>query len=103
MKDVKGLKNFAFVALLEGISTVVLFFIAMPLKYLAGIENAVKYPGWVHGVLFMLYIGMLISVAIKYDWKLKRVFIYGLGALVPLMPFWVEKELKKEIREGEGK
>lgn len=101
MKDIKALKQFAFIALLEGISTVVLFFIAMPLKYFAGIENAVKYPGWVHGVLFVAYIGMLINVAIKYSWSFRRVFLYLLASIVPLMPFWIEKSLRKEIKEHE--
>ncbi|HLS70265.1 MAG TPA: DUF3817 domain-containing protein [Chitinophagaceae bacterium] len=102
MKDIRPLKQFAFIALLEGISTVVLFFIAMPLKYLAGIENAVKYPGWVHGLLFVAYIGMLINVSVKYNWPLKRVLTYLIASIVPLMPFWIEKSLRKEIKESES-
>ena len=38
---------------LEGLSNVVLFCIAMPVKYGLGIKEAVKYPGWVHGILFV--------------------------------------------------
>ncbi|HZH88942.1 MAG TPA: DUF3817 domain-containing protein [Chitinophagaceae bacterium] len=101
MENIKPKKQFAMIALLEGISTVVLFFVAMPLKYFAGIENAVKYPGWVHGLLFVLYIGLLINVSVKYSWSFKRVFIYFIASLIPLMPFFVEKELRREIKEAE--
>ena len=39
-------------SLVEGISTLVLFLVAMPLKYVLGYPMAVTYVGWVHGVLF---------------------------------------------------
>ena len=39
-------------AILEGVSCIALFFIAMPLKYFGGYENAVKIPGMAHGVLY---------------------------------------------------
>ncbi len=101
MENIKPKKQFAFIALLEGISTVVLFFVAMPLKYFAGIENAVKYPGWLHGLLFVLYIGLLINVAVRYSWSFMRVLKYFIASLIPFMPFFVEKELRKEIKEAE--
>lgn len=103
MENIKSKKQFATIALLEGISTVVLFVIAMPLKYFAGIEQAVKYPGWIHGLLFVLYIAFLIKVAIEYSWKFGRVFKYFLASLIPFAPFFVEKELKREIKAAENK
>ena len=39
--------------LVEGVSTLVLFFVAMPLKYFAGKPEAVKIVGWLHGILFV--------------------------------------------------
>ena len=41
-------------SLVEGISTLVLFLVAMPLKYVLGYPMAVTYVGWVHGVLLSL-------------------------------------------------
>ncbi|MEP7128906.1 MAG: DUF3817 domain-containing protein, partial [Chitinophagales bacterium] len=46
----------------EGISFLVLLFIAMPLKYFADIPEAVKYTGWLHGLLFILYLVALANV-----------------------------------------
>jgi integral membrane protein len=42
------------VAFLEGVSYLVLLGIAMPLKYIAGIPQAVRVVGMAHGVLFVL-------------------------------------------------
>ncbi len=88
--------------MLEGLSTVVLFFIAMPLKYFAGMESAIKYPGWIHGLLFILYLIMLINVAVKYNWKIGRIAAFFFASLIPLAPFFVERKLKKEIKEMEN-
>jgi len=43
------------VALVEGISFLVLLGVAMPLKYLAGLPQAVTVVGWLHGLLFITF------------------------------------------------
>ena len=48
------------IGIVEGISALLLFFVAMPMKYMLDMPLAVKYTGWAHGVLFMLYIGALL-------------------------------------------
>lgn len=55
-KTIKSIKNFAWISMAEGTSFLVLLLIAMPLKYMANMPLMVKYVGWVHGVLFILYI-----------------------------------------------
>ena len=52
------------IAFLEGLSLLVLLGIAMPLKYLAGQPAAVRYVGMTHGLLFVLYVLLVIQVAI---------------------------------------
>nr|MBJ6878079.1 DUF3817 domain-containing protein [Vibrio cholerae] len=44
------------IGLIEGISFLLLLFVAMPLKYFAGFATAVKITGMAHGVLFILFI-----------------------------------------------
>jgi integral membrane protein len=87
----------------EGISFITLLFIAMPIKYLAGNETAVWYVGWVHGLLFMLYILALVNVKITLDWKFSKMIIAFLASLLPFGTFILDKQLRKEekIREGE--
>ena len=54
-RKMKSLNLFRKIAIAEGISYILLLFIAMPLKYWANMPQAVKYTGWAHGLLFVLY------------------------------------------------
>jgi integral membrane protein len=91
------------VALIEGISYLILLFIAMPLKYIFSIPELVKYVGWAHGVLFVAYITLLLACWVLYKWSFLRVVMYFGGSLIPFLPFVFEKALKKEyggLKEG---
>lgn len=99
------LKRLHTIGLLEGISSLVLFFIAMPMKYFMDMPLAVKYTGWAHGLLFVLYIGALLHAAITYKWSLGKVFLGFVASVVPFGPFvfdaWVvKKEEAKLVREA---
>lgn len=82
-------------ALIEGVSYLVLLFIAMPLKYGAGIDMAVKIAGWIHGVLF-IWLCVLLLLA-----RIKAKLPYGLGvtvfvaSLIPFGTFFTDKPLKR--------
>lgn len=80
----------------EGISYLFLLFIAMPVKYILGNPQLVWYCGWVHGILFMLYILALVSVTINVGWKFKKVLVAFIAALVPFGTFILDKSLRKE-------
>ncbi|MCH4247054.1 MAG: DUF3817 domain-containing protein [Acinetobacter populi] len=83
------------VGTLEGISFLVLLLIAMPMKYIWGNPLAVKYVGMAHGVLFLLFVGMLLFLCIKKQWSL-RIFILGLiAAILPFGPFVFDHKLKQ--------
>src|SRR5690554_1761314 len=94
--SVKQIKQFRWLSLAEGTSFLVLLLIAMPLKYMADMPLMVKYTGWAHGLLFVLYVFQLIYLGIELKWKLKRMALFFLAAFLPLAPFYVEKQLKKE-------
>jgi integral membrane protein len=92
------IKTFSTIALVEGISYIILLGIAMPLKYFMDMPLAVKYVGWAHGILFMAYMVLLFICWIKYQWSLKRVVFYFIASLLPFVPFWVERDLRKEYQ-----
>lgn len=48
------------VALVEGVTTLVLFLVAMPAKYLAGQPWLVPPVGWIHGIAFILYVLLMV-------------------------------------------
>ncbi len=84
------------VALLEGVSFLVLLFIAMPLKYLAGMPLAVKMVGWAHGLLFVLYLLALVEVAVAHRWSLVRIVGAFIASLVPFGTFVLDARLRRE-------
>jgi len=57
---------------------------------------AVKYTGWAHGVLFMLYVVTVIMCAMEYKWKIGKTILVFLASLLPFAPFYVDKRLKEE-------
>lgn len=83
-------------ALIEGLSYLILLFIAMPLKYFFNIPEGVKYFGWIHGVLFLIFMVALVLAAIQYRWNFKRIMLYLIASVLPFVPFILDKSLKKE-------
>ena len=60
------------VAIIEGISFLVLLGIAMPLKYFANMPMPVKVVGWAHGVLFLIFCAALLRTKLVARWPLRR-------------------------------
>ena len=85
------LGRFRFVALIEGISFLVLLFIAMPLKYGAGIPQAVSMIGMAHGVLFVAYMLFLILVKEDQNWSFSLLVKSAMVSLVPFGTFYADK------------
>lgn len=84
------------VGFIEGISYLVLLLIAMPLKYWAGMPQAVKVVGWAHGLLFVLFILALLQVTLIHKWNLKKAIIAFVASLIPFGTFILDSSLKKE-------
>ena len=97
MKTLKAsLDRFKLVALLEGVSLLILVFIGVPLKHLLEAPLIVKIVGPIHGVLFLLYVLLAIRIGIKYRWKLLT-WILVLGAsLIPFGTFYVNEKMLSE-------
>lgn len=92
----KLLYRFRMIGIAEGISFLVLLLIAMPIKYIFKIPEAVKFVGWMHGVLFIAYIYLLIEVAISFKKNFGWIAKSFLAAFIPTGTFLTDKALKKE-------
>lgn len=84
------------VAFMEGVSFLVLLGIAMPLKYAAGRPEAVKYVGMAHGVLFVLYVLLLLGVALERGWSARKIMLAFGASVVPFGTFWADRKLFRE-------
>lgn len=90
------LARFRTIAITEGISFLVLLFIAMPLKYFAGHPEAVMVVGWIHGILFIAYMLAGLEVRKALNWDRKKVLFAVVAALIPFGPFILEKRLLRQ-------
>jgi integral membrane protein len=88
------------VGFIEGLSYLILLFIAMPIKYLVGIPEPVRMTGMAHGLLFVLYILLVIQATIQYNWSLRKAFIAFLASLVPFGTFYADIKLFRDEEEA---
>ncbi len=90
---------FRMIAWAEGVSFLLLLLIAMPLKYFAGLPLAVKYFGWIHGILFILYLRYGLKLMLQNNWGIKKSLLALGAALVPLGPFIFDKKILNHENE----
>lgn len=76
------------VALLEGLSLIVLIFIAVPLKHIWGKPWLVQNVGMIHGVLFILYVLQVIQAKIELGWNLGKTVLALVLSFVPFGTFY---------------
>ena len=72
------------VSLVEGVSLLVLLFVAMPLKYRLGYEVAVRIAGSLHGALFVALVVVCAVSLISRRLPLRILIAVGLLSVVPL-------------------
>ena len=88
-----SLKNsFRIVALLEGISYILLLFIAVPIKYIQGNPEYVKLLGMPHGLLFVAYVVLAIVAGMEFKWNMKTMFIVLIASILPFGTFYVDRK-----------
>lgn len=86
---------FKIIATLEGVSLLALFFIAMPLKYIWDIKEAVEIVGMAHGLLFIAYIFLAIMLKVEQSWPIKKFLIVCVASVIPFGTFYVENKYFK--------
>ena len=86
------------IALLEGTSLLVLLFIAVPLKYMFSYPAGSQIIGPIHGVLFLIFIVLTITVASEQNWKfLRTTWKVLLSSFIPFGTFYVDKKILSKI------
>jgi integral membrane protein len=85
---------------IEGVSYLVLLGIAMPLKYYAGMPEAVRVVGMLHGILFIAFFYMVFrgwtNLRMGFGWVLYAVFL----SVVPFGTFLLHYQLKNRETVG---
>lgn len=92
----KLLPTFRIVALLEGLSYILLLFIATPIKYIANDPQYVKLLGMPHGLLFIAYIIIAVLISKDMKWSNKTLWIVLIAAVIPFGTFYIDKKYLKQ-------
>ena len=89
-------------ALLEGLSLLVLVFVAVPLKHIYGDPSLVRSVGSVHGVLFLLFVLNTASAGIEYRWKFSvTTWKVLLACFIPFGTFFIDHRILAPIHKAE--
>ncbi|MCC6279514.1 MAG: DUF3817 domain-containing protein [Saprospiraceae bacterium] len=80
------------IAFVEGVSYLILLFVAMPLKYFFEQPQAVRMVGSVHGALFVLYILMVFLTQAEHRWGAAKTRLLLLISLIPFGNFYADRK-----------
>ncbi|WP_186756628.1 DUF3817 domain-containing protein [Echinicola salinicaeni] len=100
-KKISTLKRFRYISMAEGASFLILLFIAMPLKYTMDMPLAVKYVGWAHGILFMVYVYLVFPTRSILNWTFRRTLFALIASVLPFGPFLFDRKIKNQLKEFE--
>jgi len=84
-------KFFRLIALLEGVSYILLLFIAVPIKYLNGDQYYVQLLGMPHGLLFVLYVLMSFRIRKSMGWGPYSLIVVLVSSIIPFGTFYIDR------------
>jgi len=90
------IRIFRMIGLAEGSSFITLLFIAMPMKYFMGMPEVVRVVGSIHGVLFVLYVGLLAMLHFRQRWSFSFSLYALIASVIPFGTFMLDKHLREK-------
>lgn len=92
----KALTFFRVMAVIAGVALLILC-LEMFLKY--GLDNeALSWWSPVHGLLFIGFVVSVYNLGTKMGWSFQRMIGYVLTAFVPILSFWLEHKVTRDVR-----
>jgi len=89
---------FKVIAFLEGVSYILLLFVATPVKYFGDDPQYVKMLGMPHGILFMLYIILAFMLKQESKWFKDNFKSVLLASIIPFGTFRLERKYLKTTK-----
>ena len=88
--------SFRIIAFLEGVSYLLLLFVAVPIKYNLGDPAYVKLLGMPHGLLFMAYLVLAYLLKDDQKWERKTFLIILAASVIPFGTFYIDKKFLRK-------
>jgi integral membrane protein len=96
-----ALVRYRVMAWIVGILLIALILVAVPLKYLAGLDEPVTVIGTAHGWLYAIFFVTACDLALRARWSLKGSVLVLLAGTVPILSFVAERIATRRTRAGE--
>jgi len=90
------LSIFRKLSLIEGISLLMLLFMAMPAKYYFGFFDIIWQIGMLHGLLWTAYFISSLAVSHKQNWSVGFWLVVLFASIIPFACFFLDARLKDE-------
>lgn len=82
----------------EGVSLLVLIFIAVPMKYYFDNPSLSKTLGPIHGAVFLLFLFNTLSVGVEQNWKFTiTTWKVILACFIPFGTFYIDNKILSKI------
>jgi len=94
------ISKFRLISFAEGGSFLLLLLVAMPLKYGMDLPLAVTIMGWVHGILFIVYLYFALACSAKYNWSERFTVLTVVAGVIPFACFFLDKYLRQETQNA---
>lgn len=90
-----NMKLLRLVGILEGLSAAALFFVAMPMKYMMNNPSLVPPVGMAHGVLFLVFLVVLLAVSHQKGWSIGTLLLGIFCAIIPCGTFFFDWKINR--------
>lgn len=94
---------FRAVALIEGITTLALFFVAMPVKYVLGDPLWVQIMGPIHGYAFLAYLVMMVLALRGRGWEAEAWVRTAFASFYPFGTFINDPYLRRRKAQDDAR
>lgn len=89
------------IGFLEGLSLLVLIFVAIPMKHLFNNPALSKFLGPIHGAIFLVFVLNTMSLAIEQNWKFRTTtWKIIVACFIPFGTFYIDHKIFKNIKES---
>ena len=92
----KALSFFKVMAITAGCALFVLIAIII---YNGGFGRGGLSAVWspIHGIIYFVFVVSIANLGFKVGWSLPRMFLTMLCGFIPVLPFWVERKVAREV------
>ncbi len=89
------------IGFLEGLSLLVLIFVAIPMKHFFHNPALSKFLGPIHGAIFLVFVLNTMSLAIEQNWKFRTTTWKIIAAcFIPFGTFYIDHKIFKHLKES---